>query len=91
MSHGTQKSEYISPQVIALFCIFATLLKAGQLLYRLVFHPLANYPGPKVAAVTNLYGAYHDLVSSRSLCRQVSHLHDAYGKSTETASWVRSP
>lgn len=31
----------------------------GICVYRVHFHPLAAYPGPTLAKITNLYSAYH--------------------------------
>ncbi|PLB46284.1 cytochrome P450 [Aspergillus steynii IBT 23096] len=46
-------------------------------IYRLTFHPLANYPGPWLAAVTDLYTVYHCLAGDRHL--DFLRLHEKYG------------
>ncbi|KAL8730121.1 MAG: hypothetical protein Q9181_004778 [Wetmoreana brouardii] len=66
-------------QLLLAILALAIILKAGQVIYRLIWHPLATFPGPKVAAATNIYGAYHDLISDGSLCKKVAKLHDIYG------------
>ncbi|EXJ53757.1 uncharacterized protein A1O5_13006 [Cladophialophora psammophila CBS 110553] len=57
-------------------CLAAVVLKA---VYRLTLHPLARFPGPKIAAVTNLYAVNRDLVSKDSLVKHLKALHDKYG------------
>ena len=56
--------------------LFALLAKY---IYRVTFHPLALFPGPKWAALTSLYGTYYDLHFDRSFCKQFAPLHDRYG------------
>ncbi|KAI9037504.1 cytochrome P450 [Aspergillus affinis] len=46
-------------------------------IYRLTFHPLTNYPGPWIAAVTDLYSIYHCLAGDRHL--DFLRLHEKYG------------
>jgi cytochrome P450 len=49
----------------------------GRLLYRLFLHPLSNYPGPKLAAVSNL--PYVSWVMTGNLHSRLRELHDQYG------------
>lgn len=61
--------------VIAAFTFFILT----KYIYRVTIHPLATFPGPKLAALTNLYGAFYDLLPNRSYCKQFPDLHDRYG------------
>lgn len=49
-------------------------------LYRLFLHPLARFPGPKLAAVTQLYEGYYDLYQSGQYTFKIAELHKQYGK-----------
>ena len=58
-------------------------LFSAKTVYRLFFHPLAVFPGPKLAAVTRLYGAFFDLsLSSSSYVKVLPALHAEYGETT---------
>lgn len=50
--------------------------------YRLSLHPLALFPGPKLAAFTDLYKIYFDLwyKGGGEMLRQLEYLHSIYGK-----------
>ncbi|PVH92510.1 cytochrome P450 [Periconia macrospinosa] len=51
----------------------------GVASYRLLFHPLARVPGPKLAALSTLYEIYYDLVQKGQLPWQLKRLHERYG------------
>lgn len=52
-------------------------------IYRLYFHPLAKYPGPKIAAVTRLWYAYHLFRGTHP--RELKRLHIIYGPKLRVA------
>ena len=47
-------------------------------LYRLFLHPLARIPGPKLAAISNIWHAYH--ARSGHMFELVKRLHREYGE-----------
>lgn len=49
------------------------------ILYRLFWHPLAKFPGPKLAAVTRWYEAYYDVVQNGRYTFRIAELHTQYG------------
>ncbi|KAK2766809.1 hypothetical protein FQN54_006123 [Arachnomyces sp. PD_36] len=63
--------------VAGLVAWIAYLVTGG--IYRLYFHPLANFPGPKIAALTGWYECYHDLFRHGMLIWKLQELHDQYG------------
>ncbi|KAF2464255.1 cytochrome P450 [Lindgomyces ingoldianus] len=48
-------------------------------IYRLFLHPLAKFPGPKLAAVTSWYEAYYEIILQGQYSRKISELHAIYG------------
>lgn len=48
--------------------------------YRIFLHPLASFPGPKLAAITRWYEAYYDLVREGQYTFKIAELHKIYGK-----------
>ncbi|KAK8108717.1 Cytochrome P450 monooxygenase sdnE [Apiospora sp. TS-2023a] len=55
------------------------LYTAALAVYRVTLHPLARFPGPKLAATTEWYEFYHDIVRQGQFIWQIQKLHDQYG------------
>lgn len=53
----------------------------GVLTYRLYLHPLARFPGPRVAAASFLYEVYWDFVGNGAYLFKTQGMHDKYGRS----------
>ncbi|KAK3351394.1 cytochrome P450 [Neurospora tetraspora] len=47
--------------------------------YRLTLHPLAKFPGPKLAAITRLYEGYYDVIQEGQYTFKIGELHKQYG------------
>lgn len=45
------------------------------------FHPLARFPGPKIAAASYLYEAYYDWWLLGRYGKVIARMHEQYGKS----------
>lgn len=48
-------------------------------IYRLLFSPIARFPGPKLAALTNLYEFYYDYFGNGKYIFQIEKMHAKYG------------
>lgn len=50
-------------------------------LYRLTLHPLAKFPGPKLAAGSYWYECYYDVLKEGKFIWKIQELHRKYGDS----------
>lgn len=68
-----------SHDVVLIAATSLCLFVASVAVYRLYFSPLASIPGPKLAALTSLYGLYHDLGRGGQYVWVVEEMHRQYG------------
>ncbi|KAM0802677.1 oxoglutarate/iron-dependent oxygenase [Usnea florida] len=61
--------------VVVSFVLYGVLLCA----YRLTLHPLAQFPGPRLAAVTFFYEFYHDYFRGGQYLFHIRDMHAKYG------------
>lgn len=69
----------LSSSALALILLGLVAFQVAKYIYRLTFHPLAHFPGPRLAALTNLHGAFYDLSETRSYIKEMPALHQKYG------------
>ncbi|KAJ5431628.1 hypothetical protein N7445_008126 [Penicillium cf. griseofulvum] len=50
-----------------------------QCVWRLYYHPLAKFPGPRLAAVTLWYECYFDVFLGGQYFKEIDRLHSIYG------------
>lgn len=67
------------PFIVAALCVSWLLYCLAIVVYRLFFHPLKHFPGPKLAASTILYRAWYQIVRDGGQLKQWNKLHQQYG------------
>jgi hypothetical protein len=74
--------EYLLPYaaLAALTLLFFFGLRV--VIYRLYAHPLAGFPGPKLAAASFLYEFYYDVIKSGMYLWEIERMHEKYGRYT---------
>ncbi|KAJ3494206.1 hypothetical protein NLG97_g4228 [Lecanicillium saksenae] len=68
--------EYLNVAFAAAGLIVLLLARS---VYRLYFHPLSGFPGPKIAAVSHLYEFYHDVLRDGMFIWEIERMHKKYG------------
>lgn len=51
----------------------------GLAIHRLYFSPLAKFPGSKIAAVSQWYEFYHDVIRRGKYMWKIGEMHEQYG------------
>ncbi|OAP56057.1 hypothetical protein AYL99_09236 [Fonsecaea erecta] len=78
---ATEKGKLLYHALTPLLIVVSlgsVLYTFGLVIYRLYFHPLAKYPGPFWARISNWYSVYHAAIGDRHL--QTYWAHQKYGK-----------
>lgn len=65
---------HVAGGIAAIFGVYSFVL----VVYRLWFHPLAGFPGPKLLAATKWYEAYVDLFH-HDFPERLAKIHEKYG------------
>ena len=73
-------SGYLAIGSAAIFLSYALI----TIVHRLYFSPLANFPGPKIAAVTGWYEFYFDIVKRGKYIYKIEKMHHRYGNDRNT-------
>ena len=80
---GVKEVPFLASQTFAGAVGLSLLFGLATLaVHRLFFHPLATFPGPKLAAITVLYEAYYDVWKGGKYIFKLKELHQIYGKTS---------
>ncbi|MCJ1440789.1 MAG: hypothetical protein MMC23_001275 [Stictis urceolatum] len=78
----TMPAEEVPFSCFWLLLLFLVMHAVGLSIYRIWFHPLANFPGPRSAALTKWYEFYYDIVKrpGGTFMFEIERMHREYGK-----------
>ncbi|EFW15797.1 conserved hypothetical protein [Coccidioides posadasii str. Silveira] len=71
--------QFIPQHPFAVLCLLVVFALSGLSVYRLFLHPLAKFPGPKLAALTLWYEYYHDGIRGGQYTFEIQRMHERYG------------
>jgi cytochrome P450 len=61
---------------LALLLVLRTI---AVIIYRVYFHPLAKFPGPKIAATSRLYEFWYQGIKTTEYPEKIKKMHEKYG------------
>ena len=63
------------------FLVLGVAYPVLLVIYRLTLHPLAKYPGPRIAAATKWYEFYYDCIKGGGglFSYEIDRMHEYYG------------
>ena len=70
----------VSQHTLALVFAVVFILLLCQIVYNLYFHPLAKYPGLRLAAASLGYEIYYDAVRHEQYIWKIREMHKKYGQ-----------
>jgi hypothetical protein len=74
--------EYLLPYAALAALTLLLFFGLRVVIYRLYAHPLAGFPGPKLAAASFLYEFYYDVIKSGMYIWEIERMHEKYGRYT---------
>lgn len=72
--------EYLLPCAALTVVVLLVLFCMRVVIYRLYAHPLASFPGPRLAAATFLYEFYFDVIKGGMYIWEIERMHEQYGQ-----------
>ena len=65
-------------KILTVVILFLALL-LSKYVYRICFHPLSRFHGPKLAACSVGYEFYHDFIRGGQYTFEIEKMHERYG------------
>ncbi|KAL8955368.1 MAG: hypothetical protein Q9183_006680, partial [Haloplaca sp. 2 TL-2023] len=80
---SASETTSVSISFLALFTLInCVVLLPALVIYRLFFHPLARFPGPKLAAATRWYDFYFNVIKAKRkgghFAEEIRKMHQIY-------------
>lgn len=77
-------------EIASIVTVLGAIYTAALTTYRLIWHPLAKFPGPRLAAVTGWYETYYDCFLLGKFSNHIDGMHRKYGRPFQPPDILRS-